>query len=207
MYSDDYKLSTQRAGGEAVWSFFAELADKGYIEANSAAKVDDDYIVDWCTGKLAVAGFFEGWNTHYFKTFTEQGMIDGAFNYKFIRFPNNAPACTSYAGIIANKDTEYADEVNLFLQAYTRTARFEQLAISGAGIPFKPVTVVLDNPRLNEIVGIASGGTYDLGHSNPWFSEVRAQGFPILQQVLNGELTGAEAATVYSDAVDAIIGR
>jgi len=205
LYTKDYGASAQRKDGAAVWAFFGELQSKGYVAPNSAPKVDDDYVVDWASGKLAVAPFFEGWNTHYFKTMIDQGVIEEAHNYKFVKFPNNAKPVSSIHGILVSKDTEYADEAALFVKAMTTTEIIAKQVVESGQIPFKPVSVEISDPRLQEMLEIAADGLYDLGHSMPWFSEVRAQGFPVLQRVLSGELTGAEAAEAYADAVDSII--
>jgi len=207
LYNDDYSKSMEDEGGEEVWAFYKSLVDNGYAPANAAVLVDDDYLFQACTGMIAATAFYEPWTAHYFKTFTEQGIIDGAFNYKFVPFPNNAPACGSNAGIIVNKNTEYPEVVAEILKYMTDAYTFNTSIKEGTSLTYRSdTTAENDNPRINEIsAAVVKNGMYDLGVSNPWFAEVRAEGYPVLQKVLTGKLTPAQAAEAYADIVNDII--
>lgn len=207
LYSDNYVASTQNEGGAAVWEFFKSLKNSGFVPNNSATLTDDDYALQWSKGMYAACAFFPNWVDMYFKSAMEQGLIKEPFRYKFVEFPNNAPACTSYEGVVVNKNTKYPAEVIEFVKNITSIESMNvRIKILSSVAYRKGATAKPDDSHAIEIDQIvAANGVYDLGVSNSWFAEVRAQGFPVLQSVLSGKITAAEAAELYTKKVNEII--
>lgn len=205
LYSDNYTESTQVDGGAEVWNFFRMLQEKGYIPPNSSQLVDDDYVIQWASGMFAATPFFESWTAPYFDSIIEQGLIEEPFDYKYVSFPNDAPPCTNFVGVIINKDTDMPEVAKEYVRQFVSEYIMGLHVKYASSVPYRPVGVESDNPRVKEIAEIASDGTYDLGVTNNWFTEVRAEGFPILQQVLDGEMEGEEAAKLYTKRVNEII--
>ena len=206
LYSDNYTESTQVKGGDKVWEYFKYLKDKGYIPSNSAALTDDDYALMWSKGQFAATAFFTAWAPSYLKSAMEQGLIKEPHKYKFVAFPNGSPACTNWAGIIGNKDTKYPAETAAFIKYATDVVILNEQVKMGQVAYRNDLTAKANDPRVDEINEIvAKNGLYDLGVTNQWFAEVRAQGYPILQSVLSGKMTPKEAAVAYTKAVNEII--
>jgi len=207
LYDADFTESTQAKGGEKVWAFFKMLKDKGYVQANSAALNDDDYALDWSKGKFAATAFFPSWNGVYFKSAMEQGLIKAPHRYVYVAFPNKAPSATSYSGFVINKNSKEREAAVELVRLMTTVEKdSERVRIEGLIAYREGSTAKPNDPHVAEVDSVVkANGLYDLGVSNSWFSEVRAQGFPILQAVLNGKLTPAQAAVEYSKKVNEII--
>ncbi len=207
LYSDDYTKSTQINGGAEVWNFYRTLIDKGYIPPNTPQLVDDDYVIQWARGMFAATAFYPSWTEPYFDSVMKQGLIDKPFNYKFIEFPNDAPACSNFNGTVVNKDTEYPEIAMEYVKALGSVEVREAYVIHKGSLAFREdVTAEPRDEKVKQVNKIVEeNGMYDLGVTNPWFAEVRAQGFPILQEVLMGKMTGEEAAKEYTERVNEII--
>jgi ABC-type glycerol-3-phosphate transport system substrate-binding protein len=207
LYADDYAESTQDKGGAKVWEFFKMLKDKGYAPADSATIDDDVYALQWSKGMLAATAFHPSWGPMYIKSAIEQGLIKEGHRYKFVSFPNNAPACTNDTGILGNKNSKFPVETAAFLKHATDMKIMQDQVIATASIAYrKDIKEKTTDPRGLEIDAIvARNGLYDLGVTNPWFAEVRAQGFPVLQAVLSGKITPEQAAVEYTKRVNDII--
>ncbi|MDD5065279.1 MAG: extracellular solute-binding protein [Phycisphaerae bacterium] len=207
LYDDDYAESTQINGGEKVWAFLKLLKDKGYVPGNSATLTDDDYALMWSKGMFAATAFYSGWTDGYFKSAIEQGLIKKPHRMKFVPFPNNAPLCTNWSGLVVNKDSKYPKEAATYLK-YATDAYIQQVQVKyGYSIAYRSdISAASDSEQLNQIVGVvAKNGLYDLGVTNSWFAEVRGQGFPVLQAVLSGKISPKEAAKLYTQKVNEII--
>ena len=207
LYAPDYVRSDQNRGGAKVWETFKYFKNMGFIPNNSATLTDDDYALMWSKGMFAATAFFPSWVDLYFKSAMEQGLIKVPHRYKFVSFPNNAPACTNFSGLVVNKDTKLKDEViDLVKNVTSVTSASTRVKIQSSVAYRKSVTEKPADPHAVEIDAIvAKNGLYDLGVTNPWFAEVRAQGFPVLQSVLSGKLTPEQAGEEYTKKVNEII--
>jgi ABC-type glycerol-3-phosphate transport system substrate-binding protein len=207
LYATDYTESLENKGGANVWRFFKTLKDKGYIPNNSASLTDDDYALMWSKGQIAATAFFVPWTKPYFDSAIEQGLIKEPHRYSFVSFPNHAPACTNYSGIVVNKNTKHKEAVIEFIKQLTGVESANVRAEATGSIAYiQGVTAKPGDPHVAEINNIVSAnGLYDLGVTNSWFAEVRGVGFPILQAVLSGKLSPEKAAEEYAKKVNEII--
>ena len=72
----DYsKTAINTPQGRAMLDFFLTLQTKGYVRPDWITQVDDDYVIDWASGKLAAAPFFYNWIEPYFKTIDRKSVV------------------------------------------------------------------------------------------------------------------------------------
>ncbi|MFH2046141.1 MAG: ABC transporter substrate-binding protein [Pseudomonadota bacterium] len=207
LYSENYTESTENQGGSSVWKFFKDLKDKEYVPAKSAILTDDDYALMWSKGMFAATAFYPSWCSAYFDSAISQGLIKTPHRYKFVSFPNKAPACTNYSGIVVNKNSKVKEAVVYLLEQVTSAESGTLHVQIDSSIAFrKDISAQPNDKHAREVNAIvAENGLYDLGVTNAWFAEVRAQGFPVLQEVLTGKMDAQKAAKEYARRVNEII--
>jgi ABC-type glycerol-3-phosphate transport system substrate-binding protein len=214
-YDGDYtKTVIKSSGGAKAYAFFQELVKKGYIQPNSATLTDDDYALSWSKGELAATAFFEPWTTVYFKSAIEQGLIEKPFEYKFVPFPRAAgvdrvPTYMMYGAYVVHKTGTEADAIAARLAEHLNSRAMQEAYIKklpGNAPSRKDVIIFTDNQRLKELSAIvAKNGLFDVGLTSPKFPMTRPTHFPVLQKVLNLEVTPEEGITEYEAAFNAAL--
>jgi ABC-type glycerol-3-phosphate transport system substrate-binding protein len=207
------KTAIAQTGGEKVYAFFQTLASKGYIPPGAATLTDDDYVIQWAKGDIAATAFFPGWTDPYFKTVIDQGLIQKPFNYKFVAFPRidggkAVPTYISSAAFVVRKTGTAVDQVAARLVEYLNDAYNQgNQAIAQKTVPNRSdVKVESKDARFLETVAIAKfNGIFDVGLTIPTFSAIRATGYPILQKVLNLQITPGQAIKEYEAKINEAI--
>ena len=198
------------SGGARVYEFFQLLVTEGYIQDGAATLIDDDYLLSWGMGELAAAAFFPGWCDTYLKMGATQGAEP--FEYIFMPFPSAVGRGTptyisgnTFLVIDSGDDATNAAAVRFVEHMNGGEA---QTAASVLLLPpnRSDATFLPDNDRVRETAAIvAANGIMDVGLTGPKFAAIRPLHHPILQQVLNFQLTPEEAIALYVERVDAAI--
>ena len=215
IYGNGYaKTTIDSPEGVQVFAFWKYLLDAGYIQRDSAIRIDDDYLIDWAQGKYLATGFFPGWIDTYFNSAKEQGMEGHGFEIVFVEFPrapgiDRVPAAGSSAGIVVldSGDAKTNEQAAYLAWIYT-TAPFQEIPIVEGGnfASRKSVTFKNDSDYWKQISKIvADNGMLNLGLTQTFYADVRALGFPRLQALLTGEETPAEAVAAYAANINAVI--
>jgi len=207
--SGDYSKTTiASTGGAAVHEFFQLLMHEGYIRGDAATQVDDDYVLDWAKGDLAATAFFQPWIKPYFDVVAKQGYAP--FDYKFVPFPRGpgvdfVPTYNSCAAMVVHETGTDEDAVAARMVEYLNSAEIQTAAVLIQGVLAnrKDVTVSPTDEWTAQIQGIVrSNGLFDVGITNPRYMAARAQHFPVLQRVLNMEMTPADSIAAYEKALN-----
>lgn len=209
LYNDDYTESTADSPeGLATLQFLNMLVEKGYAPRESAVYTDDDYLAELGMGSCAVGGLFIG-HLGILSSMVEQGAIEAMPNYKFVSFPNDAPACSMPHAVVGyNSGDDYRNELVATLMTYieSKEAQTEHLLANGTYSTRTDVTAEQDSDDWRAIKKIVeNNGLYDLGLAHPAFGEIRKQMFPLLQEMYSGKLSPEDAIKMYDENVTAIL--
>ena len=214
----DYsKTAMNTPAGLAFFTFLRDMVRDGYAPKEAAVLTDDDYVLQWASGKILATAFFPAWVKPYFADVQKQGMGGGDFAYKFVEFPRapgvtRVPTAGSYGGIVVAKATKAPKAAALAAETFS-DARAQTLLMregsTGRGFPNrKSVIPVFDDVHWKAIEQIVSeNGLLDLGISTPKFSEVRSLAIPILQQLYTNKIEPAAALAAYCAVVDKVLSR
>jgi len=206
-----YDVSTiADTGGEVVYQFFNLLNENGYIPPNSAALCDDDYVMQWSDGNLAATAFFPSWMKPYWDASMKQGTIKEPFRVKYVPFPampgvSGVPVYFSNTAIIVNNtgtdiDTPAAYYAELLNGAWAQTEHLKRGKMST-----RIDVVPNQDPYLLQVADImAKNGIQDVGITDPRFTERRSLQFPILQKLLNGKISPADAIAEYQEKLTSV---
>ena len=190
--------------------FFKKLYDEGYIPRDSISLVDDEYVIDWAVGRIAVTPFFLGWVDHYFGTVIEQGMIKEAFRYKFVPYPKapgveKVPVYGSFAALMAVdqgnrwKNQMLADLIDLI------NSPESQLIMMYVHGDYPNRKSLNKHPEWVNIQQIkAENGTYDVGMTIPQFMDTRPL-FPKALQLLWGGSSPEEVLSYYQKEMNDVL--
>jgi ABC-type glycerol-3-phosphate transport system substrate-binding protein len=209
--SAGYDVSTiADTGGVKVYEFFNLLNAKGYIPPNSAALTDDDYVLQFSDGLLAATAMFPSWMPVYWDVSIKQGTIDKPFRVKYVLFPRGpsvtkVPAYFSGAAIIViQTGTEIDKAAAYFAEVWNGKKAQAYVATSGTMATRKDVPPNQDQYLLQIADIVAKHGTQDVGLTDSRFTERRAQQFPILQRLLAGKVSPADAIREYQDKLTGV---
>jgi ABC-type glycerol-3-phosphate transport system substrate-binding protein len=199
-----YDVSTiADTGGAKVYEFFKLLDAKGYIPPNSASLTDDDYAASWGDGNIAATAFFPSWMKPYWDTAIKQGNIDKPFRVKYVPFPaapgvKKVPVYFSNAAVLAVKTgTEIDKAAAYFIEVWNGQWAQTHILKTGVMSTRSDVTPNQDVYLLQVSGVVARHGIQDVGLTDSRFTERRAQQFPILQRMLNGKVSPADAIKEY----------
>lgn len=208
----DYsKTAINTPAGRAMLDFFLTLQTKGYVRPDWITQVDDDYVIDWATGKLAAAPFFYNWIEPYFKTVEDGG--GKRFEYMFVPFPrapgvSRVGAFYTGSGLVITKSADEAKNkmAAVYAQAYNspeaqiqtwywQGARPNRLSVAAAidkGAQYAQVTSV-----------VAANGLFDLGGTSPLYAATRTLFPGALQKV--GKVSTAQILADYAAEMDKLL--
>ncbi len=204
----DYSRTTIReTGGAKVHEFYQTLQREGYIEPDSAM-LDDGYSFGaFGEGKYAAIPFFGSSVGHYMGLAVDRGFEP--FEYTFVEFPSATgepvPVYSAGAAMIVIETGTAADAIAARLVEYLNDATAQSFSTlrGGPTANRKDFIVESTNPYTALCSAIAAeNGLQDIGLLSPFASAVRAQHFPILQRVLNFELTPEKSIKLYEIAVN-----
>src|SRR3990167_983895 len=209
----DYsKTEMNTPAGKATLDFFVALTKRGYVRADWMTQVDDDYVIDWASGKLAAAPFFFGWIEPYFKTIEDGG--GKRFDYAFVPFPrapgvSRVGAFYTGTGLIVHKSTEELRNkvAAKYAQAYNSPeAQLQQWAVGNLRPNRLSVAAAIGKPeQFAQVTAvIATNGLYDLGDTSPLYQATR----PLFPQMLQKLAKGGDSGQLlheYAVAVDRVL--
>ena len=204
----DYSRTTIReTGGAKVHEFYQLLMREGYIPEGAATLADGESFGMWGEGKFAAVPFFPSWVTTYQQVGVDRGFEK--FDLTFVEFPSatGEPVpvyITSHAMMVVETGTA-ADAMAARLVEYLGDAGAQEITTRLGGVPSNRKDSILDSadPFQAQTGAIAAeNGVQDIGLTSPFAAAVRAQHFPILQRVLNFELTPEESIALYEQKVN-----
>jgi ABC-type glycerol-3-phosphate transport system substrate-binding protein len=206
----DYSRTTiKETGGIKFFQYVKLLNDNGYIPPGSATLTDDDYLLQWAKGQLAATAFFEAWAPVYFKTVIDQGLAKEPFNYVFYPFPkaDGVPSVPTYnmtGAIIVRKTGTDADKIAARFVEYLNGPAVQEEFVKILQMPNRTdVKGKLPGDRNAEIQAIVRGnGIFDVGLTSPKFAITRPVLYPVLQKVLNGQITPEAAIDLYEKGLN-----
>lgn len=209
LFNDDYTESlADSPEGLATMRFLDMLIEKGYAPKESAVYSDDDYLVELFKGNCAVGGLFIG-HLAIADSMIEQGVIDKLPRYKFVSFPNDAPAVAMPHAVVGHRsEDKKRNELTAALIEYITSRKVEEWMVTQNGVfpTRKDVTVEYPGQDWADIKAFSSrNGIYDLGLAHPKFGEIRQQMFPLLQQMYQGKLDPQGAIRMYDERVTDIL--
>lgn len=198
-------------GGAKVYEFYQKLVKSGYVQPAAATLKDFDGFTAWGRGQIAACAFFNNWASIYQSTAIKQKIIDKPFNYTFVDFPRapgvkKVPVYYTNDVIIVRKTGTSIDKVAARMAEYMNGPLMQGFDAVAGVIPTR-VDAYFKNtdPHTAEIEAIIAGnGIQDVGLSDPRFTQRRGLQFPILQKVLNFELTPEVASKQFQDALSAV---
>ena len=205
-YGSDYAdVTIASIEGERTYQFIQTLVVNGYVPPGAATLTDDDYVIQWAKGDIAATAFFPNWTAPYFTTVIEQGLRDEPFDYIFVPFPHASdkpptPTYVSTAALVVHQtDTPEDDWAARWAEYYNDAYVQSQMSMLGV-IPNRvDAEMLTDDPRVAETARIAQeNGVMDVGLTMPFFARTRPQHYPVLQKVLNLDLTPSEAIVEYA---------
>lgn len=215
-HAGDYsKTVVNSPGGRQTFAFWLELRDKGYTRSDAAIITDADVYPGFGKGEYLMQPFHPGWVKIYQDGADGSGIRDAYFAYKFVEFPRvpgveKVPAVGTMAGVTAfqNADKEKEAQSAYLAWLYT-TEALQILPIDAGSYPTrKSVTYTNESDVWRQMAKVvADNGQFDLGLTQWFYADVRAQGFPIAQKMLNGDMTPTEAAAAYEAAVNAVLAK
>ena len=209
----DYSHTTIReTGGAKVHEFFQLLVDKEYVPPGAATLNDDDYAAAWAEGKYAATAFFPHWAGIYFPTAIDQGKIEKPFRYMFIPFPRaegveKVPTYFMNGAFVVHKTGTIADQIAARMVEYINSEEMQRtLATVASQIPSRSDVVVEMDPYTTMVMRIVQKeGVFDVGLTCPQYSVTRPQHYPILQRVLNKQVTPDKSILEYELALNAAL--
>ena len=200
----DYSRTTiAETGGAKVYEFFQTLVRNGYVRDNSATLTDDDYVIHWASEEIAGGAFFQAWVKPYFDSVKSQGIGDG-FRYKFVPFPRaegveRVPTYASMGAIVVHRTDTVQDEWAARLAEYLNDGESQTMMSMVDVVPNRSDARMLSSSDhvVQTAIIAQRNGIMDVGLTTPMFAATRPQHFPVLQKVLNLELTPDEAIAEY----------
>jgi ABC-type glycerol-3-phosphate transport system substrate-binding protein len=206
-----YDVSTiAKTGGAKVYDFFKLLDKSGYIPPNSASLNDDDYAAAWGDGLLAATAFFPSWMKPYWDTAIKQGTIQAPFRVKYVPFPRSpgvskVPVYFSNAAVLVVKTgTEIDKAAAYFAEVWNGQWAQTHILKTGTMSTRSDVKPNQDVYLLQVADIVAKHGIQDVGLTDSRFTERRAQQFPILQRLLTGKISPADAIETYQHALTSV---
>ena len=209
--SGDYTRTTIReTGGAEVYEFYQLLMSNGYIHPGAATLKDGESFAAFGCGKFAAVPFFPSWVVIYRDVGTQAGFDE--FPIVFMPFPSATgvpvPAYATGSSSMVVQTGTAADVVAARLVEYIGSSGAQDIRTVLSGIPpnRQDTTVVSDDPYYAQTGAIAAtNGLQDVGLTGPLFAAVRAQHYPILQKVLDFDLTPEEAILEYETRVNEVL--
>ena len=210
----DYSRTTiAETGGAKVYEFFQTLVRNGYVKDGAAMFTDDDYVLHWAGGEIAGGAYFPSWEPAYFQALMDQGRIEGPFRHKYVPFPrgpgvDSVPTYSSYEAFVVHRTDTEADVWAARLVEYMNDAIYQTVGCSVLAIsPSRSdVVVISDDPDFPKTAEIAQqNGLFDVGLTSPLYAATRPQHFPVLQKVLNLEVTPEEGIRDYERRLNAVL--
>ena len=208
----DYsKTAINSPAGKAMLDFFLLLQTRGYVRPDWITQVDDDYVIDWATGKLAAVPFFFNWIEPYFKTVEDGG--GKRFDYMFVPFPRAAGvsrvgAFYTGTGIVVTKHADDAQNklAAKYAQAYNSPeAQLQTWAVMGARPNRISVVNAIGKPiQYSQVTAVvASNGLFDLGGTSPLYAATRTLFPNALQKI--GKVPTAQILADYAAEMDKLL--
>lgn len=209
----DYSHTTiKETGGEKIYEFFQHLVEYGYLPPGCSTLTDDDYVIQWAKGDLAASAFFQSWTDPYFKTVLDQGLAEKRFEYMFVPFPRGkgVDSVSTYmmnGAIVVHKTGTPADSIAARYAEYLNCPQIQIEYAKLLSIPNRTdVDIQIQDPRTAEIMNIVSeNGLFDVGLSMEKFALTRPQHYPILQRVLNLDISPQEAINLYEQKINEVL--
>ena len=202
----DYSRTTiKETGGVKFYEALQMMVEEGFVRADAATQVDDDYVLDWARGDLAATAFFQPWIKPYFDVVIKAGDRDEPFEYMFTSFPRApgvpyVPAYYVNAAIVVHNTGSAEDPVAARLAEYLNSKFIQEAEVlKSNSLPSRnDCTVFPNDPWTRQIMQVvADNGIFDAGLTNEKYQATRPQHYPILQKVLNLQMTPEEAITEY----------
>lgn len=212
----DYsRVAINSPAGVRTAAFFRMLYEKGYVPPDSPTLVDDDAVLLFWTGKVAMFAEYPGWEVNLQATL-DQKLIDKPFRYRLIRFPADAgvvkvPASFQGGVIVANKARP--DATLKMIDVWVRPSTYIAAnAISTQGAIYSgavkmdlPVNV---SPLMAQSLEIsAANGLWDQGIALQKFSELRKCWYPIFAELLRGKIAPDVAMAAYEAALMRVLAK
>ena len=201
--------------GRDTFAFWLELRDEGYTRPDAAITPDIDVYRGFRLGEYLMQPFHPSWVKVYQEGADGQGIKDAFFPYKFVEFPrapgvDKVPVVGTGSSVVAFQNHDKGKEAQSAYLAWLYTVGERQTKAIGTGdYPSrKSVTYKNESPIWDQMAkAVRDNGRFDLGLTQWFYADVRGQGFPIVQKMLNGELTADEANATYAAAVNAIVAK
>lgn len=202
----------KKTGAENVYKFYQTLVKNGYIPPNAELLADDDYVIQWAKGDFAATAFFPTWCKMYSDTVINQGLRDKPFPYTFVPFPkakgvDKVPTYyNNHVYIVKNTGTAIDDISARFVEYLNCSEVQGKTAIFFDSIPNRnDATGKPKDPGVFQLIDIIkNNGLQDVGLTDPRFTERRATQYPILQKVLNLQITPEEGIAQYEAKLKAV---
>jgi len=211
-YGKDYNTSkVADNGGAKVYEFYQKLVKAGYVPPNSATLKDFDCIQHWSKGNIAATAFYPNWATLYIGQAIKQGTLARPFDYIFVPFPrapgvSKVPTYYSGGALIVRKTGTAADAIAARFVEYANGPLAQGFSASDGVMPTRTDAWIKNTDfHIGEIQKIiAEQGIQDVGLTDSRFTQRRGLQFPILQKVLNLEVTPEAAIAEFQAALSAV---
>lgn len=212
--SGDYsKCIIADSGGEKAYEFFQYLSKQGYIPPGASTLTDDDYVIQWAKGDLAATAFFPSWIEPYFQTVIKQGQRKERFEYRFVPFPRYAgvekvPTYYMNGAILVYKSkSEKVNQAAARFAEYVNGKDIQEKYLEILSLPNRrDVVTKIDDPYIEQVNRIViDHGIFDVGLTNSTFALIRPLHYPILQRVLNLEISPEEAINLYQKKINEVL--
>jgi len=204
-FADGYGYTTiAKTGGAKTYEFFQMLMENGYIPRDSASMNDSESYMQFGSGDIAAMGFFPGWVEVYQTSAISQGTLDTPFDVHFYPFPNGASTYISNSAIVVHETGTEQDVWAARFAEYVNDAYSQSEQSRAHVIPNRDDAEMLsDSEYVQQTADIVvQNGLMDVGLTQPFFARIRPQHFPVLQKVLNLEVTPEEAIAEYARRID-----
>jgi|TARA_Y100000034_G_C6889181_1_gene408788 ABC-type glycerol-3-phosphate transport system substrate-binding protein len=191
--------------------FIQTLYERGYVPETAAVINDDDMAIQWGTSQLAATVFYPSWALGYWKSFTDQGIIEGPFRARFVPYPlaegvERAGVFTSAPGIIVRDsgDAEH-NERAAYLAWIMNTPETQLLEMFiGQVVPNRKSLQQSDLWKQAANVA-AKNGSYDLGLTTDTFAAIRPIFPRLLQKLFQDQITPEEFVAEYEAEINPIL--
>ncbi len=185
------------------------------LAPREAATWDDGKAVDYWGRGLIAAGAMQTAHTLAMDSALKQGTLKKPFNFFFTCFPRAAtvakvPVVAYYSLALAkkSKDDRRNKAAAYWLELFSsKDNQLMQGIIPGGGYPSRQSLVVKSqDPLYDQLFKVLQEyGSIDLGRTNPPFSAVRAQMYPLLQKFYMGKMTADAVLVEYEKNVNKIL--
>lgn len=214
--ADYSKTRLNSPQGIAALNFLKLLVDKGYVPPGPPELDDDIALEQWARGNIVGLEMQSGHAPPSIKSAVDQKLLDKPFAYTFMELPHapglaHTPTTAGPTLIVVHKSNDQARNraaVDL-AKAFGGGDFLKEAAKRPGYFPaLRSVPNTADDPMgklIQSIVGTA--GVWDMGIVLPQFSEIRAQGFPLMQEFYAGRLTAQQVLNAYEAKVNVILGK